>query len=31
MKEYIREVFEIAGFVSLFPIVSSVDDAVNEF
>jgi anti-sigma B factor antagonist len=31
MKEYIREVFEIAGFVSLFPIVSSVDDAMNEF
>jgi len=31
MKDYIREVFEIAGFVSLFPIVSSVGDAVQEF
>jgi anti-sigma B factor antagonist len=31
MKEYIKEVFEIAGFVSLFPIVSSVGDAVEEF
>ena len=31
MKDYIKEVFEIAGFVSLFPITSSVIDAVNEF
>ena len=31
MKEYIKEVFEIAGFVSLFPIVSSVGDAMAEF
>ena len=31
MKDYIKEVFEIAGFVTLFPIVSSVGDAVKEF
>ena len=31
MKDYIKEVFEIAGFVSLFPITSSVGDAVKEF
>ena len=31
MKDYIKEVFEIAGFVSLFPITSSVVDAVEEF
>ena len=31
MKEYIKEVFEIAGFVSLFPIVSSVGDAMEQF
>ena len=31
MKEYIKEVFEIAGFVSIFPIVSSVGEAVEEF
>ena len=31
MKEYIKEVFEIAGFVSLFPIVSSVGDAIKQF
>jgi len=30
MKDYIKEVFEIAGFVSLFPIVSTVDSALNE-
>ena len=30
MKDYIREVFEIAGFVSLFPIVATVDSALNE-
>ena len=26
-----KEVFEIAGFVSLFPIVSSMRDAIEEF
>lgn len=31
MKDYIKEVFEIAGFVSVFPIVSSVADAIKEF
>jgi anti-sigma B factor antagonist len=31
MKDYIKEVFEIAGFVTLFPIVSSKDDALREF
>ena len=31
MKDYIKEVFEIAGFVTLFPIVSSVGDAIKEF
>jgi anti-sigma B factor antagonist len=31
MKDYIKEVFEIAGFVSLFPITSSVVEAVKEF
>lgn len=31
MKDYIKEVFEIAGFVSLFPIVSSVGDAIKQF
>jgi anti-sigma B factor antagonist len=31
MKEYIMEVFEIAGFVTLFPIVSTVGDAIEEF
>ena len=31
MKEYIKEVFEIAGFVSLFPIVPSVGDAIKQF
>jgi anti-sigma B factor antagonist len=31
MKDYIKEVFEIAGFVSLFPITSSVVEAVEEF
>lgn len=31
MKDYIKEVFEIAGFVSLFPIVSSVGDAIEQF
>jgi len=31
MKDYIKEVFEIAGFVSIFPITSSVVEAVKEF
>lgn len=31
MKDYIKEVFEIAGFVSLFSIVSSVGDAIEQF
>ena len=31
MKDYIKEVFEIAGFVVLFPIVSSMDDALKQF
>ena len=31
MKDYIKEVFEIAGFVSLFPIVSSLGDAIKQF
>ena len=31
MKDYIKEVFEIAGFVSLFPIVPSVGDAIKKF
>ena len=31
MKDYIKEVFEIAGFVSLFPIASSVGDAIKQF
>ena len=31
MKEYIKEVFEIAGFVTLFPIVTSVGDAIKQF
>jgi hypothetical protein len=31
MKDYIKEVFEIAGFVALFPITSSVGEAVKKF
>jgi anti-sigma B factor antagonist len=31
MKDYIKEVFEIAGFVALFPIVPSMGDAIEEF
>ena len=31
MKEYIKEVFEITGFSSLFPILPSVGDAVQQF
>jgi anti-sigma B factor antagonist len=31
MKDYIREVFEIAGFSSLLPLVSDMDDALKRF
>jgi anti-sigma B factor antagonist len=31
LKDYIKEVFEIAGFVTIFPIVSTVDSALNQF
>ena len=31
MKDYIKEVFEIAGFVSLFPIVPTVGEAIKRF
>jgi anti-sigma B factor antagonist len=31
MKDYIKEVFEIAGFVALFPIAPSVGDAIKKF
>ena len=31
LKDYIKEVFEIAGFVTIFPIVSTVDAALNQF
>ena len=31
MKDYIKEVFEIAGFVALFPIVPSMGDAIEQF
>ena len=31
LKDYIKEVFEIAGFVTIFPIVSTVDTALNQF
>jgi len=30
MKDYVREVFEIAGFSSLLPVAPSVDDAFKE-
>ena len=29
LKENVREVFEISGFISLFPIHSSVDEAIG--
>jgi anti-sigma B factor antagonist len=31
MQDYVKEVFEIAGFDSFLPIVSSIDDALKEF
>ena len=31
MKDYVREVFEISGFDSFLPIVSTFDDALNSF
>jgi anti-sigma B factor antagonist len=31
LKDYIKEVFEIAGFVTIFPIVSTVDTALSQF
>ena len=31
MQDYIKEVFEIAGFDTFLPIVSSCDDALAEF
>lgn len=31
LKDYIKEVFEIAGFVTIFPIVSTVDNAFGQF
>ncbi len=31
MQDYVKEVFEISGFDSLLPIVTSVDDAVKTF
>jgi len=31
MQEYVKEVFEIAGFDAYLPIVSTMDDALNQF
>ncbi|MFC1897955.1 STAS domain-containing protein [Candidatus Cloacimonadota bacterium] len=31
MKEHIREIFEIAGFLPIFTIVASQDDALAQF
>ncbi len=31
MKDYVKEVFEISGFDSFLPIVTSLDDAINSF
>ena len=31
MQDYVKEVFEIAGFDAFLPIVSEVDDALNKF
>jgi anti-sigma B factor antagonist len=31
MQDYIREVFEIAGFDSFLPIVSTMDEALKKF
>ena len=31
MQDYVKEVFEIAGFDSFLPIVASMDEALNSF
>jgi anti-sigma B factor antagonist len=31
MKDYVKEVFEIAGFDSFLPIAPSIDDALKKF
>ena len=31
MQDYVKEVFEIAGFDAYLPIVSTMDDALNQF
>lgn len=31
MQDYVKEVFEIAGFDSFLPIVDTMDDALNAF
>ena len=31
MQDYVKEVFEIAGFDSFLPIVGTMDDALNAF
>ncbi|MEE8479913.1 MAG: STAS domain-containing protein, partial [Desulfobacterales bacterium] len=31
MKDYVKEVFEIAGFDAYLTIVSTMDDALNQF
>jgi len=31
MQDYVKEVFEIAGFDSSLPIVATMDDALNSF
>ena len=31
MQDYVKEVFEIAGFDSFLPIVPSIEDALNSF
>jgi anti-sigma B factor antagonist len=31
MQDYVKEVFEIAGFDSFLPIVATMDDALNSF
>ena len=31
MQDYVKEVFEIAGFDAFLPIVSSMDEAINAF
>jgi len=31
MQDYVKEVFEIAGFDSFLPIVATMDDALNAF